>query len=304
MGIKSLGKYLLEFRRYKHIGNPKCALDEALASFKDLDQEEGAHPAVFGSELCRFDHFQMPLFRCWEDRRGYEYTYHRKLWEFVFILQSLKDQGLLTQGTKGLGFAVGNERIPDLLASYGLTILATDLHQEEGIASGWAESNQLAASKEGLYFGISAREQFDNLVDFTNVDMNCIPSNLQNFDFCWSSCAFEHLGSIEAGKAFVSNSLNPLRSGGVAVHTTEFNLSSDEDTVASGGTVLFRRRDFCDVALTLRKEGNTVLPLNFYEGTHALDQYVDVPPYRNDVHLRLSLMEYNTTSFGLVIIKR
>jgi hypothetical protein len=283
--------------------SPLIGLDEARESVKNLDKENVSYPAVFGSECCRFDHFQMPLFRYWIDRLGYGHAYHRKLWEFVFILQSLQDHGMLSPGCRGLGFAVGTERVPDLLASCGVAVLATDLHQEEGIAKGWADSSQLAVNKTDLRSGISTDDQFDQLVDFANVDMNSIPNNLQDFDFCWSSCAFEHLGSIEAGKDFVMNSLNTLRSGGLAVHTTELNLSSDDDTVTSGGTVLFRRRDFREIASALRDEGHTVAPLNFYTGNHLLDQYVDMPPYSNDVHLRLSLMKYSTTSFGLVILK-
>lgn len=134
--------------------------------------------------------------------------------------------------------------------------------------------------------------------------MNAIPPDLQNFDFCWSSCALEHLGSTEAGKAFVINSLNTLRSGGLAIHTTEYNLSSNEDTIASGGTVLFRRRDFEDLASSLRSNGHTVAPLNFYRGTHPLDEYIDMPPYSNDEHFMTGTQKFNSTSFGLVVVKR
>ena len=314
MNIKSIVKAVLAPKFYArtrspvetldaNVTNSLSTLEEVLAAVIRLDKENASYPAVFGSECCRFDHFQMPLFSYWVDRLGYSYAYHRKLWEFVFILQSLKDHGMLSPGFRGLGFAVGTEHIPDLLASCGVSVLATDLNLEQGMAKGWADSNQLASSKADLYSGISAKEQFDQLVDFANVDMNAIPSTLQDFDFCWSSCAFEHLGSIDAGIAFVKNSLKTLRSGGLAVHTTEFNLSSDEDTVASGGTVLFRRRDFCEIASALRTEGHTVAPMNFYQGSHPLDQYIDMPPYSNDAHLRLSLMEYTTTSFGLVILK-
>ena len=192
---------------------------------------------------------------------------------------------------------------PDLLAWHGVSILATDLAYDEGVAKGWAGSNQLAVNKAGLYAGTSNWEVFDNLVEFANVDMNSIPENLSGFDFCWSCCAFEHLGGIEAGMDFVKNSLKTLRSDGLAVHTTEFNLSSNEDTVSSGGTVLFRRRDFEDIASVLRRAGHTAAPLGLYQGSHFLDKYVDVPPYSNDQRLRLSLMNYNTTGFGLVIFK-
>ena len=272
--------------------------------FELPDREEAGYPAVFGSECCRFDHFQMPLFRDWCDQLKHGYTYHRKLWEFVFILQSLKDHGFLKEGKRGLGFAVGTEHVPDLLASYGVAVLATDLDFEAGVAQGWADSNQLATGKAALYHGISQKSVFETLVEFANVDMNAISSELKDFDFCWSSCAFEHLGSIEAGKDFVYNSLDTLRSGGLAVHTTEFNISSDEDTVSTGGTVLFRRRDFVEMAETLRAKGHTVAPLNFYLGAHPLDDHIDIAPYSNDQHLRLSLMDYSTTSFGLVIVKR
>ena len=61
-------------------------------------------------------------------------------------------------------------------------------------------------------------EQFNRLVSFREIDMNAIPSDLRVFDFCWSLCAFEHLGSIRQGLAFVIISVALLRPGGVAVH--------------------------------------------------------------------------------------
>ena len=47
----------------------------------------------------------------------------------------------------------------------------------------------------------------------------------------WSSCSLEHLGSISHGIEFILNSLKCLKQHGVAVHTTEFNLSSNEETL-------------------------------------------------------------------------
>jgi hypothetical protein len=40
---------------------------------------------------------------------------------------------------------------------------------------------------------------FDALVDFDVADMNAMPDTLGQFDFVWSACAFEHLGSIRQG---------------------------------------------------------------------------------------------------------
>lgn len=77
--------------------------------------------------------------------------------------------------------------------------------------------------------------------------MNAINANLQDYDFCWSSCALEHLGDLRRGFDFIINSVEKtLKVGGIACHTTEFNLSPNDTTVASGPTVLYRRKDLDD----------------------------------------------------------
>ena len=42
---------------------------------------------------------------------------------------------------------------------------------------------------------------------------------------------------------FVINSMRVLKPGGVAVHTTEFNLSSNDDTIEARDLCVYRRRD-------------------------------------------------------------
>lgn len=131
--------------------------------------------------------------------------------------------------------------------------------------------------------------------------MNAIPEALRGFDFCWSACALEHLGSLEAGARFVESSLRTLAPGGVAVHTTEFNLSSNDDTVDAGHTVIYRRRDLEALAERLRARGHHVEPLDFDPGSGVLDRYVDVPPFLAEPHLRLRLERFDCTSIGLIV---
>ena len=77
------------------------------------------------------------------------------------------------------------------------------------------------------------------------MDRNAIDADLEGQDdLVWSASAFEHLGSFMHGLEFVINSVKCLKPGGVAVHTTEFNCSSDADTLDNASTVLFRKRDF------------------------------------------------------------
>ncbi len=131
--------------------------------------------------------------------------------------------------------------------------------------------------------------------------MNALPADLRDFDFTWSSCAFEHLGTLGAGADFVVAQMDCLKPGGVAVHTTEFLVSSDEDTVEAGGTVFYRRRDVEDLVARLRRLGHDI-DVDFTEGTTPDDLHVDVPPY-SDVHLRTELSGYVTTSLALVVTK-
>jgi hypothetical protein len=87
--------------------------------------------------------------------------------------------------------------------------------------------------------------------------MNHIPSHLADrFDFCWSTCSFEHLGSLEHGLRFVENSIGTLKVGGIAVHTTEFNLSSDADTLESPNLSVYRRRDIEKLVKALEQAGH------------------------------------------------
>jgi len=102
-----------------------------------------------------------------------------------------------------------------------------------------------------------------------------------------------------------------LKPGGVAVHTTEFNLSSNDKTVADGPCVIYRLRDIEAVCGQLVAQGHTVEPLDVQPGHHRLDRFVDEPPYCDwfttpppkVTHLRLNLWGHASTSIALVIRK-
>ena len=144
---------------------------------------------------------------------------------------------------------------------------------------------------------------FRDLVSFRPVDMNAIPEALNGqFDFCWSACALEHLGSLEHGLAFIENSMRTLRSGGVAVHTTEFNLSSNEATLESPNCSFYRRRDIEDVITRLEQQGYEVSPVDWHVGEGFAERVVDLPPFgRGEPHIRLRADRYDVTSIGLII---
>lgn len=218
---------------------------------------------------------------------------HRKFWEWAFIYDRLRKMGVLRAEMRGLGFGVGGERLPSLFASLGTYITATDAPAEVA----WQLN-----SKDHLFCAdVVTRKYFDERVSFEFCDMNDIPRHLSDYDFCWSSCALEHLGSLQQGIDFVINSIErTLKVGGIACHTTELNLTSDDETIETGVTVLYRKRDLERLCQLLEERGHWVEPLRIEPGTLPPDYFVDVPPYRPDPHLKLLIGSYIATSVGIV----
>lgn len=275
-----------------------------------LGMHEDAHvpvvdprfPVGVSSRLCTQAEMEQPWYAGWCSVLGIEPRAHRKVWEFAYIAEMLDRTGMLAPGRRGIGFGVGREPLVSGFASRGATVLATDLAPEESEAFGWVKSDQHATDVDALLRpGVCDPDRFRDLVSFRAVDMRAIPADLTGFDFCWSTCAFEHLGTLDAGLDFVEASVRTLRPGGVAVHTTEFNLDSDEDTLESGPTVVYRERDVLAFRDRMEAQGHEVATFDLHQGTGLLDTYVDVPPYADEPVLRFNLAGYRLTSVGIVI---
>ena len=225
----------------------------------------------------------------------------RKHWEWCAIIEALTERDMLKAGRAGLGFAVGTEKLPAIFASMGVDVLASDAPDEQH----WGASGEHAASRDALFDAeVISRDEFDARVKFAPVDMTSfeqLPD--ETYDFIWSSCAMEHLGSLEAGMTFVKNAMRLLKPGGVAVHTTELNCSSNEATVESGWNVVYRRRDIERLADELRLLRSGMAPLDFNLGTHPYDLDFDEEPYftRPNAHIKLLLGGFVSTSLLMII---
>jgi len=265
-------------------------------------------PKLLRSNVCNQAQLASETFQQWCDKTGEGRNHmHRKVWEFCYIAQALHERGLLAPGKRGLGFGVGKEPLVSLFASYGCEIVATDLDPDRAHDAGWIETNQHAANLDSLNERkICDPDLFRRNVSFRNVDMTAIPDDLRGFDFTWSACCLEHLGSLEGGKQFIQNSINCLKPGGVAVHTTEYNVSSNEHTIDNNEfMVLYRKRDLQELARRLTRQ-NHKIDLDFTLGTGIADDFVDIPPFKHDPHLKLIFplsANYVSTSIGLIVEK-
>jgi hypothetical protein len=150
--------------------------------------------------LCTEESLNSPELLGWADRirpawdrshSGLPVLTHRKVWEWVFIIQALAERDQLGGGRKGLGFGVGQDPLAAVFASQGCQIVATDVGAGQAAESPWAASNQHASGLAQLnQDGICDPALFDGAVRFREVDMRDIPRDLRDFDFTWSACAF------------------------------------------------------------------------------------------------------------------
>lgn len=275
-------------------------------------------PPRLTSMVCRREHWDTRWFAHWsavfagaappgEHFVPQHVAFHRKMWEWAAIAQALHERGMLAPGVRGCGFAVGREPLASAFAKCGVDVLGTDLAAASETARGWSTAGQHAAGLDALHWtAIIDRPTFDHRVRFMPQDMRALePGRLGIHDFIWSSCSFEHLGTIEAGLQFVLRSTELLRPGGVAVHTTEFNVSDDENTITEGESVIYRRKDLAALSHRLRLIGCGMEVLDDFPGTAPEDIEYDYPPYYQNgrPHIKLILGGYVTTSCMVIITK-
>jgi hypothetical protein len=263
--------------------------------------EDPRFPQGVRSRVCTEAQLREPWFEEWCAALAEPARANRKLWEHAYLAHVLAALGHLQPGQRGVGFGVGREPLVALFAGRGCRVVATDLPPDARDARGWSNTAQYAGGLEGLaYPALCDPIRFRESVTWQAVDMRSIPTGLRNFDFCWSACSLEHLGSLAAGLDFIEASLATVRPGGLAVHTTEYNVGSNEATLEEGSTVLYRRRDLEALAARLEGQGHQVAALDLDAGHGALDEYVDLPPYVDAPHLRLLYRQFVTTSVALV----
>lgn len=226
----------------------------------------------------------------------------RKTWEHMYIYQALKERGMLKPGKKGLGFACGTEPSPALFANMGCHITATDAPLDV-VSKTWGQTRQHSNRLDDLFYPayVDADKFYAN-TEFKHLDMNHIPYEEKGYDFIWSACALEHLGSLHNAKQFIYRSMECLKEGGVAVHTTEYNLSSSLATVMSGDSCIFRSIDLIEAAEQLERLGYHVEPLDFRLDGSKLDDLI-ADTSTKVPHFKLFIDKFLATSFGLIIKK-
>jgi hypothetical protein len=164
---------------------------------------------------CSSRDFFHPEFERLRELIGGRQLFQRKLWEWVFIVHQAIRTGAVGPSKRALAFGVGREVLPAVFARMGARVTATDAPPAIAAAAGWQASGVFVGGLAHLPAKFMNRAAFEALVEWRDCDMNAIDPALTDYDFCWSSCSLEHLGSLEHGLDFIIESVEKtLRVGG------------------------------------------------------------------------------------------
>ncbi len=249
------------------------------------------------SQLVTASQIYEDSFAPWSAYFRHEPEMDRKVWEYAYILQAVSAYADLGEKSRGLCFGSGKELLPAIFAKRGCSIVATDFVPEVS-DKGW----ETRAVDDLFHPGYIDRETFDHRVSFRNMDMNAIDPDLKDFDFLWSTGSLEHIGGYDKGLQFVENAMACLRPGGIAVHTTEFTISSETKGRDHPDLSFYCRQDIEALAMRLLNAGHLIV-LNFDRGDTPADMHVDVAPYHSGQTLAAHFQTHVITSIGLIIQK-
>ena len=290
-----------EFSQALFVHGPPKAMDDDVSlghapdrvsspHWRDLQDRWPQPPSLAQpvSQLCTISQFREPEYARLCGILGETPRPHRKQWEFAYILRCLEKAGAMGEGRRGLGFLREPECLPAAFASQDCTIVATP-----------PSAADEAAYRDRLFVPLLDRSSFDRRVTVLRLGSNTVLSE-SDFDFCWSSAAGSHAGSLESGLQFLERSLQYLKPGGVAVHIVEFNLESPIETVAKGPVVLYREADLQQFAARMQAQGHQVT-LNLHPGAEVDDLRVE--PGNPDFHLKVLIQDVLSTSAGICIRK-
>ena len=148
--------------------------------------------------------------------------FHRKQWEFAMILLALRRRGVLRSDAVGLSMGAGKERLLYAIAHNVRRVVATDLYDP---GTEWDKARTADPDryiKEDKPFPVD-----DAKLEGLRMDMRSLDFEDATFDFCYSSCAIEHIGGREDFLTHLREAHRVLKPGGVYALTTELHYGPE-----------------------------------------------------------------------------
>jgi len=182
--------------------------------------------------ICQTSDFEDPDFRDKIEAIKEPMRYHRKQWEYAYIINTAQQLGLNGSGKRILGLRVGKEPIAAALGTGGCSVVTSDI-DFFGIGTNPLVKRRLAQSDfpHARARDLNDRlimdpEDFDANISFCYADVmdGDAMKALGQFDMVWSCGMLHHLGSAEAIEIAITNSQQLLRPNGWAIHTLDIQF--------------------------------------------------------------------------------
>ena len=148
--------------------------------------------------------------------------FHRKQWEFAMILLALRRGGVLHPDAVGLSMGSGKERLLYAVAQHVQRVVATDLYD---LQTEWETAHTQDPDryiKEDKPFPVD-----DAKLQGLRMDMRSLDFEDRTFDFCYSSCAIEHIGGRDDFLKHLAEVYRVLKDGGIYALTTELHYGPE-----------------------------------------------------------------------------
>lgn len=166
--------------------------------------------------------------------------FHRKQWESAMIFLALRQAGKLRPESRGLSMGGGRELILYAIAPHVQRLTVTDLYE---VGTAW----ECANTSDPEVF-IKQHKPFpvdDSRLTALRMDMRQLDFPDASFDFCYSTCAVEHIGQREDFVRHFNEVARVLKDDGVYVFTTEVSYGSD--TIKDFHNYVFSLEDLHDM---------------------------------------------------------
>ena len=113
---------------------------------------------------------------------------------------------------------------------------------------------------------------------------------------------FSSSSSAQKGMDFIIKSLDVLNPGGISVHTTEFNLSSNE-TIDVPFNAIYGRHFFDNLRIEIERRGHVFEPVDYRLGDNPKEDDVQYYNQPQKPHIKVSAYGTVFTSIGITIKK-
>jgi len=148
--------------------------------------------------------------------------FHRKQWEFASIFRALKNRGKFHSNSKGLSVGGGVERLLYSIAPHVGSLVVTDLYDEKTTWDCARTSDPEEFVKSQKPFPVDDRN-----ISVKRMDMRSLEFGKETFDFCYSTCAVEHIGHHDDFLKHFNEVARVLKQDGLYVMTTEVSYSDE-----------------------------------------------------------------------------